>query len=187
VHKNYIKGKGKDKKGNRRSRVPEYDGRRFGVVGLNIEDGNDVLSEDQGKRNRETFERWKRMRGFGAGWMEESVRNEEVQIEGEGVRDRGKKRERRETFDAWKMGFVPPIKNGEPEVRTRQDSIGRDEDFDARTVGESVRNEGVGGVGLSFIRKSVEEEVPHTFDDLGARKQKQVVDDDTPTSTGPSL
>jgi hypothetical protein len=188
VHKNYIKGKGKekDKGGDRRSRVPEYDGRRFGVVGLDIEDGKDVQCEDQGKRNREAFERWKGMRGFGAGWMEESLRNEEVQVEGEGVKHWGR-RERRETFDAWKRGVVPSVKNGEHEVGNRQDSIGRDEDFEARRDGDGVETE-VESVGLIFTRKpEEEEEVPHSFNDLGARKEKQVVDNDTPTGTRPSI
>jgi hypothetical protein len=199
VHKNYIKGQGKggDKKGNRRSRVPEYDGRRFGIVGGGLEFGNfdnvgggvhPVQSEDQEKRNREAFERWKRMRGFGAGWMEESLRVEEGVVDEEGVRVRGMKRERRETFDAWKRGTVPSVK-AEEGLGDRRGSIEKDKDFEVgRRADHRLGSEVVGDVGLSFIRKPEEEEISGKYEEVeGVRKQKQVVDVDAPMDPGPSI
>ncbi|PMD60903.1 uncharacterized protein K444DRAFT_383309 [Hyaloscypha bicolor E] len=97
----------KHKKGDRRSRLEFQDGRRFGVVGLDFDNGDgkaDVQSEEQGKRNRETFEVWKKARGFGTDWRDEDIRVDET------VEERGRKRERRETFDAWKKGVVQPLK-----------------------------------------------------------------------------
>jgi hypothetical protein len=112
-------------------------------VGLDFDNGDDkaeVQSEEQGKRNREAFEAWKNARGFGTDWRDEEPVEESAE-------DRRRKRERRETFDAWKRGVVPPSKAEEEEVRGRGD-------------------EEVGSVGLSFIRKPGEGEVPRTLEEV---------------------
>lgn len=113
-------------------------------MGLDFDNGDgkaDVQSEEQGKRNRETFEVWKKARGFGTDWRDEDIRVDET------VEERGRKRERRETFDAWKKGVVQPLKAEEEEVRGRGD-------------------EEVGSVGLNFIRKPGEGEVPRTLEEV---------------------
>jgi hypothetical protein len=136
------------KKGDRRSRLEFQDGRRFGIVGLDFDNGDgkaEVQSEEQGKKNREAFEAWQKARGFGTDWRDEDIRVDET-VE-ESAEDRGRKRERRETFDAWKKGVVQPLKAGEEEVRGRGD-------------------EEVGSVGLSFIRKPGEGEVPGTLEEV---------------------
>jgi hypothetical protein len=123
-----------NKKGkvNRRSRV-DYDGRRVRVVDLDIEgNGEGIQSIEAGRRNREAFEKWKRNRGFGAGWSEEvgAVKREET-IQ-ENPQDTGRKMERRKTYEAWKKGVVPPLKEN-----TKRDSIGRDEDFEIARMPDS--------------------------------------------------
>ena len=116
-------------------------------MGLDFDNGDgkaDVQSEEQGKRSREAFEAWKKARGFGTDWRDEDIRDEETMEES--AEDRGRKKERRETFDAWKKGVVPPLK-AEEEVR-------------------GIRDEEVGSVGLSFIRKPGEGEVPRTLEEV---------------------
>ncbi|KAH8779637.1 hypothetical protein BGZ57DRAFT_926959 [Hyaloscypha finlandica] len=108
----------KYKRGDRRSRLEFQDGRRFGVVGLDLDNGDGkvgVQSKEQGKKNREAFEAWKNAQGFGTDWRDEDIRDEET-VE-ESADDRGRKRERRETFDAWKKGVVPPLKAEEEEFK----------------------------------------------------------------------
>lgn len=65
-----------------------------------------VQSEDQGRQNREKFEDWKRS----VFSIDTSVGGRDGDIREEDVEDMGMKRERRETFDAWKKGVVPPLK-----------------------------------------------------------------------------
>lgn len=79
-----------------------------------------MQSKEQGKKNREAFEAWKNARGFGTDWRDEDIRDEDIRDEEtveESAEDRGRKRERRETFDAWKKGVVPPLKAEEEEFR----------------------------------------------------------------------
>ena len=96
-------------------------------MGLDLDNGDgkaDVQSKEQGKKNREAFEAWKEARGFGTDWRDEDIRDEEP-VE-ESAEDRGRKRERRETFDAWKKGVVPPLKAEEEEFRGMGDKdVGR--------------------------------------------------------------
>jgi hypothetical protein len=115
-----------DKKGevNRRSRI-DYDGRRVRVVDLDIEgNGEGIQSMEAGRRNREAFEKWKRNRRFGARWSEEVDAGKREETIQESSQDTGRKMERRKTYEAWKKGVVPPLKN------EKRDSIGRDEDFE---------------------------------------------------------
>ena len=68
---------------------------------LDIEgNGEGIQSIEAGRRNREAFEKWKRNRGFGAGWSEEvgAVKREET-IQ-ESPQDTGRKMERRKTYEA---------------------------------------------------------------------------------------
>ncbi|PMD33292.1 hypothetical protein L207DRAFT_169201 [Hyaloscypha variabilis F] len=180
-HNSNDKNKKGDKKGNRRSRLEYQDGRRFGVVGLGLDnvgegDGEGVQSFEVGRRNREVFEEWKRRRGF-VDFERGGVVLEEPG-EGEGSDGTGR-RERRETFDAWKRGVVPPLK-GEGEVGGRAESGGSERELGTRVLG---------GVGLSFrMRDGEEVEVQRQGDDYDTRKQRQVVDEDTPnTGQGASV
>ncbi|KAN0119398.1 hypothetical protein V8E51_001606 [Hyaloscypha variabilis] len=174
-HNNNDKNKKGDKKGNRRSRLVYQDGRRFGVVGLGLDDvgqgeGEGVQSFEVGRRNREHFEAWKRKRGF------VDLEREGVVLEEPGEGGAGRGRERRETFDAWKSGVVPPLK-GEGEVCGRAESEGSE--GSEMGLGTKIR----GGVGLSFgMRGGEEVEVPRNGDDYDTRKQRQVVDEDTPNT-----
>jgi hypothetical protein len=131
----------KDTKGDRRSRLEFEDGRRFGVVGLDFDNGKaNVQSKEQGKKNREAFEAWKKARGFGTDWRDEDIRDEET-VE-ESAEDRGRKRERRETFDAWKKGVVPPLKPEEEEFRGMGDK-------DVGSVGVELYTKTWGGRGTA--------------------------------------
>ena len=100
---------------------------------LDIEGNREgIQSMEAGRRNREAFETWKRNRGFGARWLEdaEAVKREET-IQGRS-QDTGRKMERRKTYEAWKKGVVPPLKEN-----TKRDSIGRDEDFEIARMPDS--------------------------------------------------
>lgn len=100
---------------------------------LDIEgNGERIQSMEAGRRNREAFEKWKRNRGFGARWAEEVnpiKREETIQ---ESSQDTGRRMERRKTYEAWKTGVVPPLKENE-----KRDSIGRDEDFEVTRIPDS--------------------------------------------------
>ncbi len=100
---------------------------------LDIEgNGEGIQSMEAGRRNREAFEQWKMNRGFGARWAEEVnpiKREETIQ---ESSQDTGRKIERRKTYEAWKTGVVPPLKENE-----KRDSIGRDEDFEVARMPDS--------------------------------------------------
>jgi hypothetical protein len=102
-------------------------------VDLDIEgNGEGIQSMDAGRKNRETVEKWKRNRGFGAGWVEEvnSIKREETTQESS--QDMGGRIERRQTYEAWKKGVVPPLKENE-----KRDSIGRDEDSEVARMPDS--------------------------------------------------
>lgn len=131
-----------------------------------------------GRRRREGFEAWKARRGLGGGLplgeqRQGGERHGDTDaltralggVMNRGVIERrldegvnggadGERRERRETFDAWKSGVVPPLR----------------EEEEGERGGRGVS----GGVGLSFIGRG-------DFDHFGARRERQVVDDDVPS------
>lgn len=92
---------------------------------LDIEgNGEGIQSMEAGRRNREAFENWKRNRGFDAGKREETIQ--------ESSQGTGGTMERRKTYEAWKKGVVPPLKEND-----KRDSIGRDEDFEVARMPDS--------------------------------------------------
>ena len=100
----------------------------------NEENGEEIQSMEAGRRNREVFEQWKRNRGFGAGWSEEVDAGKREETIQESSQDTGRRMDRRETYEAWKKGVVPPLKENE-----ERDSVGRDEDFEvAKMPGSGV-------------------------------------------------
>lgn len=140
---------------------------------LDIEgNGEGIQSMEAGRKHREAFEKWKRNRGFGAGWVEVNPIKREETIQ-ESSQDTGRRMERRKTYEAWKKGVVPPLNENE-----KRDNIGRDEDFEVAEMPDS----GVQSEGFSLVRTMSEDEAPRRFGEVeGGKKQKQVAVDDSPT------
>ena len=100
---------------------------------LDIErNGEGIQSMEAGRRNREAFEKWKRNKGFGARWSEDVEAVKRGKTKQESPQGTGRKLERRKTYEAWKKGVVPPLKEN-----TKRDSIGRDEDFEIARMPDS--------------------------------------------------